>query len=152
MKRFERLDKIAGINLGHENLAGASLASSRDQYSQQVNQLEQLKIYKKEYQQQLKTRLETTISANEIRDYQYFFSSLDTAISQQVELVKQSAAQVEESRNNWLDKKREVAKISRVSENLRARETAAQLKNEQKITDEMNLSVFTMKQALLKPH
>lgn len=152
MKRSERFDKIASINVGYENLAGASLASTRDQYRKQENQLEQLKIYKEEYQQQLKTRLETTISANEIRDYQYFFSSLDTAISQQAEIVRESAAQVEKSKNHWLDKKREVAKISRVAENLRSEETDAQQKNEQKITDELNLSVFAVKHALLKPH
>lgn len=152
MKRSERLEKIASINLGYENLAGASLASSRDQYRIQENQLQQLKIYKVEYQQQLRTRLKTSISANEIRDYQYFFSSLDTAILQQKELVKQSAVQVEKSKDNWLHRKREVAKISRVAENLRTQEALTSQKNEQKTADELNLSAFTIKHALLKPH
>lgn len=149
MKRSARLEKIANINLGFENIAGASLASSKTEFKKQENQLEQLKIYKQEYQKQLRERLQNSISANEILDYQYFFSSLDNAIEQQTEIVKQSASQVDISKTNWLNKKREVAKISRIAEKAKAIETDAQQKIEQKISDELNLSRFALKNGLL---
>ena len=66
MKRSARLEKIANINLGFENLAGASLATARTQYQAQVNQLKQLKLYKEEYQRQLTERLKGSISAIEL--------------------------------------------------------------------------------------
>lgn len=142
MKRSARLEKIANINLGFENLAGADLATARTQYQAQENQLKQLKLYKEEYQRQLTERLKGTISATEIQDYQYFFASLDNAIAQQTEIVKQSAEQLDASRNNWLDKKQDVAKMSRVAETVKSQEAAAELGREQKENDERNLRMF----------
>jgi len=152
MKRSARLEKIADIKLGVENIARVSLTSARTQYQSQENQLKQLQVYKEEYQQRLHTRLKNTISANEIQDYQYFFSTLDKAISQQSDVVKQCAIQVAASRNNWLNKKQAVSKISRVAESLRKLEFAAQQKSEQKESDELNLRLFATERGFLKPH
>jgi len=152
MKRSARLEKIANINIGFENIAGASLSTARTQHEMQENQLKQLKLYKEEYQQQLTERLKATISAIEIQDYQYFFASLDNAIAQQTEIVKQSAEQLEASRNNWLDKKQEVAKISRAAENLKGQEAATELGKEQRESDERNLQLFSTDKNRLISH
>ena len=142
MKRSARLEKIANINVGFENIAGASLTTARAHYQAQENQLDQLKVYKEEYQKQLTERLKGTISAVEIQDYQYFFASLDNAIAQQTETVRQSAEQLDVSRNNWLEKKQEVSKLSRAAENLKGQENAAELKKEQTENDERSLRMF----------
>lgn len=152
MKRSARLEKIANINLGFENLAGASLATARTQYQAQVNQLKQLKLYKEEYQRQLTERLKGSISAIEIQDYQYFFASLDNAIAQQVEIVKQSAEQLDASRNNWLDKKQDVTKMSRAAETLKNQEDAVELALEQKENDERSLRLFVAAKNQQIPH
>lgn len=145
MKRSARMDKIADINLGFENMAGASLTSSRSEFQAQENQLEQLKIYKGEYHDQLKSRLKNTITAREMQDYQYFFSSLDSAISQQEEVVKQSAHKVEASQQNWLDKKQDHSKIVKVAENLKKHEDAVLQKKEQTESDELTLRKYATK-------
>lgn len=152
MKRSARLEKIANINLGFENLAGADLTTARTQYQAQENQLKQLNLYKEEYQKQLTDRLKGTISAVEIQDYQYFFASLDNAIAQQTEIVRQSAEQLEASRNNWLDKKQDVAKISRVAESVKNQEAAAELGLEQKENDERSLRLFAAAKNQHTPH
>lgn len=148
MKRSARMEKIADINHGFENIAGASLTKSRVQHQQQENQLEQLKIYKGEYQNQLKNRLKDTITAREIQDYQFFFSSLDSAISQQENILKESAQQVETSQKNWMQKKQDHSKISRIAENLKVQEDAVNAKKEQAESDELNQILF----APDKPH
>ena len=152
MSRSARLEKIADIKLGIENVARVSLVSARTQFQSQENQLKQLRVYKEEYQDRLNSRMKNTISANEIQDYQYFFSSLDNAISQQTEVVEQCALQVEASRKNWLEKKQTVSKISRVAESLREQEHAYQQKSEQKESDELNLRLFAANPGLMKPH
>jgi len=152
MSRSARLERIADIKLGIENVALVSLTSAKTQFQSQENQLNQLNLYKYEYQERLNTRMKNTITANEIQDYQYFFASLDNAISQQAEVVEQCALQVEASRKNWLHKKQDVSKISRVAENLRKQEQASQQKSEQKESDELNLRLFATGPGLLKPH
>ncbi len=152
MKRSTRLEKIADINVGFENVAAASLTSTAAEYRAQENLLEQLLQYKEEYQQQLGTRLKNAISATEMRDYQYFFASLDKAIEQQVGRLDQITLLLEASKNNWLSKKREVSKMSRAAENQKNIEDAIELNHEQKESDEANLRLFTMKNNLLQKH
>jgi flagellar export protein FliJ len=138
MKRSARLEEIAKINLGFENIAGASLNSITSQFQIQENQLKQLRLYKEEYQDQLNTRLKSTVSAREMSDYQYFFASLDKAITQQTEIVNQWAVQLASSKTNWLSKKREVNKMSRAADKLRKQESEFEAKQEQKELDDMH--------------
>ncbi len=152
MNRSTRLEKIAQINLGFENIAGASLANVQDQYRAEENQLIQLKLYREEYQRKLHLRMKAAISANEMQDYQYFFSSLDQAISQQTEKLKQIALQVESSRSNWLARKREVNKVSRAAESLRSIEYSVQLKTEQKESDELGCRLHASGKNPLRSH
>ena len=136
MKRSQRMDKIADINLGFENLAGAKLAIARNTYLKEEHQLEQLCIYKSEYQEKLKQRLQEQITPTEMMDYQYFFDSLDNAIAQQREIVEKNSALLEESRQNWLSQKQEASKYQRASQKIRQQEAAADDYKEQKEADE----------------
>jgi len=139
MKRSTRLEEIANINLGFENMAGASLSSATQQFEIQENQLTQLKLYKEEYQNQLSERLENRVTAPEIRDYQYFFDSLDQAIAQQTEKVRQCADVVESSRAIWLEKKQEVKKVSKAAANFKSIEFNKEQKREQAESDELQM-------------
>ena len=136
MKRSDRFKKITDINLGFENIAGAALARARASYLKEEKQLEQLIIYRNEYQQKLKERLMNNISPNEILDYQYFFLSLDKAISQQVELLEKQSLLIEKNKQNWLMKKNEVAKFKCATTNLKNKELVFDKAIEQKEADE----------------
>ena len=152
MKRSSRLDKIAVINQGFEHIAGAALSNAQAQQQQQVDQLKQLEIYKEEYQVQLKSRLETPISAKEIQDYQYLFASLDAAIEQQVEAIKKFAVEVEATKDNWIEKKQEVKKVSLAADNIRQQEDHLKAKQEQQQTDEFNQQFFNSDQGSTDHH
>ena len=142
MKRSSRMEKLNAINNGIKSLAGASLARAENEYTTQAQQLEQLQIYKEEYADQLKERLENNVSPEEMKDYRYFFSSLYKAISQQESTVRHLKAQVDECRKEWLSKEQEVRKLNVISENLRLAEDHADARLEQKATDEMNTLAF----------
>lgn len=152
MKRSARMEKIADINLGFENIAGAAFATARRQLQAQEKQLEQLNIYKQEYQQKLKARLSGNITVTEMQDYQYFFTSLDQAISQQTAILKQSENQVQHSKDEWMNKKQDVAKVSKVAERLKKKEDEESIKKEQQETDELNLRLYNKKESLIEKH
>lgn len=139
MKRSERLARINVINHNLENMAGTQLATVYAEYSVQVKQLEQLHIYKDDYAEQLKNKLNSSIRPAVLRDYKYFFSSIDTAIQQQEGLVKRLHAKLEKSQAEWLDKHSEVQKINVAGENMRKLEQRIEARKEQITSDELSL-------------
>lgn len=139
MKRSERLEKINAINNGFKSLAGANLARIEQEYNTQLHQLEQLRIYKDEYSEQLKQRMNGNVTPDEIQDFRYFFASLYKAIGQQESLVNHLHKQLEESRREWLAKDQEVRKFNTIGENMRREEQQQETRKEQKRSDEMSM-------------
>jgi flagellar protein FliJ len=139
MKRSERLEKINAINNGFKSLAGANLARVEQEYNTQLHQLEQLRIYKDEYSEQLKQRMNGHVTPDEIQDFRYFFASLYKAISQQESLVNHLHKQLEESRQEWLAKDAEVRKFNTIGDNMRREEQQQEVRKEQKRSDEMSM-------------
>jgi flagellar FliJ protein len=142
MKRSERLEKINAINHGMETLAGANLANIQAEYASQINQLEQLMIYKAEYADKFTDRMRGDVSAQELQDYRYFFASIDAAIVQQQSMVNHYRRLVEKSREEWLNRHQEVQKINQVSSTLRRSELVAKTRMEQKVLDEITQHFF----------
>ena len=145
MKRSTRLEKLADINSGYENMALAALATARSQYQKQEDQLNQLKIYRDDYRSQLIERMQVTTSANEIRDFQYFFSSLDDAIDQQALEVEKAAAELAKVEQNWLQSRQEVKKFSQAASNLKQREDADVERRSQQESDELNTANYLLR-------
>ena len=150
MKRSTRIEKIADINQGYEQQAGALLNCARSQHQQQKQQLEQLKLYRQEYQQRLQAKLQNSASATLMDDYHRFFSMLDTAINDQAKIVNRSSQQVDSSQQNWLDKKRAVTSMTRAAENIKAQEERVVRANEQKENDELASRLYVLNRAQLK--
>ena len=150
MKRSTRIEKIADINQSHEQQAGALLNCARSQHQQQKQQLEQLKLYRQEYQQRLQAKLQNSASATLMDDYHRFFSMLDTAINDQAKIVNRSSQQVDSSQQNWLDKKRAVTSMTRAAENIKAQEERVVRANEQKENDELASRLYVLNRAQLK--
>ena len=139
MKRSERLERINAINHGLENMASAKLSSINQEYMNQLNQLEQLRIYKDEYAEQLKSKMTAAVSTQELRDYKYFFSSIENAILQQESMVRHLQMKMEQVQAEWMEKRNEVEKINVAGENLKRAEAEAQARQEQKLNDELGM-------------
>lgn len=145
MKRSTRLEKLADINSGYENMALAALASARAQFQKQEDQLNQLKIYRDDYRAQLAQRMQDTTSASAIRDFQYFFSSLEDAITQQTLEVEKAAVELDKVEQNWLNSRREVKKFSQAASNLKQRELADMERQSQLESDELNTANYLLR-------
>lgn len=142
MKRSARMEKLADINLGYENMAVAALATARANYQKQENQLEQLRIYREDYREQLSARMQGSTSANAIRDFQYFFESLDDAISRQTQEVEKAALELEKVERHWLNCRQEVKKFNQAANSLRSQESATQERRAQRETDELSTANY----------
>jgi len=143
MKRSDRLARINAINNGIKNMAGATLAQAENEYRTQLHQLEQLRIYKEEYTEQLRNRMQGNVTPEEMQDYRYFFSSLYKAIEHQEDQVRHLKQQVEDCRQEWLSSDREVRKLDAAREQLCQAEARAAHWQEQKSSDEAGLALFT---------
>lgn len=139
MKRSERLERINAINHGLENLAGAKLARVAEEYAAQLNQLEQLRIYKDDYAGQLRVKMQRNLSPQELRDYRYFFTSIENAIQQQESMVAHVERKLEQARAEWLEKRNEVEKLNVAGASLKRAESQADARREQKLSDELGL-------------
>ncbi len=139
MKRSERLERINAINHGLENLAGAKLAKASEEYAQQQNQLEQLRIYREDYAEQLRVKMLGDLSPQELRDYRFFFASIENAIHQQESMVAHMHRKLEQCQAEWMEKRNEVEKLNVAGASLKRAEAATEARNEQKASDELGL-------------
>lgn len=139
MKRSERLERINAINTGLENLAGAKLASVYAEYNSQLNQLEQLHIYKDDYAEQLKHKMQAKISPQELRDYRFFFSSIENAIHQQESMVNHLLKKLEKCQSEWFERRNEVEKLNVAGANIKRTEAVVEARKEQKLSDELGM-------------
>lgn len=139
MKRSERLERINAINHGLENLAGAKLAKVSEEYAMQLNQLEQLRVYKDDYAEQLRVKMQGNLTTQELRDYRYFFASIENAIQQQESMVAHVQKKLEQVQAEWMEKRNEVEKLNVAGASLRRTEAAEDARREQKLSDELGL-------------
>jgi flagellar FliJ protein len=151
MKRSERLEKINAINNGFKSLAGANLARVEQECKAAQHQLDQLRMYRDEYSEQLKSRMDSgNVTPDEIQDFRYFFASLYKAIAQQESIVTHMQKQLEDARQDYLAKDQEVRKIEKIGESMRREEALVEARKEQKRSDEM--SMLSQRYALSMKH
>ncbi|MEQ8408491.1 MAG: flagellar export protein FliJ [Gammaproteobacteria bacterium] len=145
MKQGNRLDKLVELNQGFENLAVAPLIEARTAFQKQEDQLKQLLDYRDEYQRQLEEKLTGSTSASSLRDFQYFFSSLSSAIEQQTAEVERAAAALEVVERQWLMRRQETRKLEKAAGNINAKIAAAANRAEQKELDEISCNRYARK-------
>lgn len=145
MKQGNRLDKLVELNQGFENLAVAPLIEARTAFQKQEDQLKQLLDYRDEYQRQLEEKLTGSTSASSLRDFQYFFSSLSSAIEQQTAEVERAAAALEVVERQWLMRRQETRKLEKAAGNINAKIVAAANRAEQKELDEISCNRYARK-------
>lgn len=140
MKTMEQFDKLALVKETQEKAAGKALASSQTQHQAIQQQLQKLILYRDEYKQRLQDERDNIESARFIRDYHNFIKLLDHAIKEQQVALAQSEAQLERSRDNWIDSKNEVKKVEKIQHRSRHRLQQEEMRMEQKQSDEMCLN------------
>ena len=137
MKRSQRINRLADIKRQFEDQAGQQLAAAKSQYLSQQAKLDQLLQYKSEYSQRMSNG-QVSLEAEQLRDYQQFFSKLDVAVKQQEVTLQHAQAEVERCHNEWLQRHQQTQSMEKVSIKLQTRENQAASQQEQIASDERN--------------
>ena len=137
MKRSDRMAKLHRINQLHEKRAASSFAQASQHHDQLREQLEKLEDYWREYSVKLEELKTTTNCAATLREHQQFLNKLDDAINQQRSELEKSAANLDASKDELVERSVEVKKIEKATASIRKQELASERKQSQKETDEL---------------
>jgi flagellar FliJ protein len=97
-KRFQPIQKIASHK---ERKAAAVLGESLKQREAARLRLEELRQYRAEYLERFGHATQAGLSSRQMLEYQVFITKLETAITQQEEIVKQSQQVCDSSKAQW---------------------------------------------------
>jgi flagellar FliJ protein len=136
MKRSQRLEPVVKVAQNREQQAAKSLGDSQSALNQAEQRLEELKGYREEYIRRFHANGAVGMSAAQMGDYRLFLSNLSHAIEQQVELVKQAAAVVEQQRKKWFNRRGKVKMLDKVVSRFQTDEQRVVDKKEQSEQDE----------------
>ncbi len=136
MKRSKRLEPVVKVAENHKQQAAKALGDSQSALQQAEQRLNELNNYRDEYIQRFNANGALGMSAAKMGDYRLFLSKLSQAIEQQVELVRQAAAVVEQQRQQWFDRRGKVKMLDNVVSRFQAEEQRIVEKKEQIEQDE----------------
>jgi len=114
MKRSQRLEPVVKVAQNREQQAARALGDSQQALSQAEQRLDELKNYREEYVRRFHASGAAGMSAVQMGDYRLFLSNLSRAIEQQVELVQQAVAAVEQQRQQWFSRRGKVKMLGNV--------------------------------------
>lgn len=124
-----------------------AVTASRDGAQQQ---LDTLYVYRQDYLDRFEKASSEGMSAANYHNFRQFIATLDEAISQQNRIVAQFNLKLEQSKEHWIDQKRQLNSYETL---LSRQEQERQLQNnrkEQKLNDEMSMHQYRRQQELRK--
>lgn len=136
MVRSKRLTSIARIAQSRERDAARLLAARQERLSGQQSRLAELKVYREDYFQRLRSGPGRDQGAGRLREYQRFLSQLDAAIAQLESQLEESRADVEASRQAWLQRHSRTQALDKVVARSRDQERYVEARREQAESDE----------------
>lgn len=141
MTRIKRLEPVVKHADKKQQQALTEMASSQVKLELENTKLEQLKVYKSEYQakQSIKNSL---CSALDLQEFNRFLTQLDQTIDRQKEIVQMRDRELDGKRKSWQTSRVDSKKIHKVVENLQQQEYIQEARNEIKTMDEFTQIKF----------
>lgn len=136
MKRNNPLNVLIEQSQKSRDQAGKILAGSRQNQQQIAAQLAALKRYRLEYSERLANALNKGVGTAILENHRRFISSLDAAIAQSVDSLRQADQRIDNDRNNWRQREKTLSSFNLLSAQRAARNRYRQNKAEQRQTDE----------------
>lgn len=136
MTAGNKLDKVATVARADTAGAARSLHQQQQAHGGHNTQLEQLQRFAEEYEQRLRDMASAGMHAAQLQDYRQFLANLNEAIRLQLQTVADSAASLEERRQDWIQQSLQTSTLEDfiARRQLQAREHAQRV--EQREADE----------------
>lgn len=125
-----------------EEQAALLLKSAQLDCQKRQNQLNALNHYRLDYMKQMQSWQGQAISASNYHQFHRFIRQIDDAIAQQNRVVADGEVQKNYRQQHWLDKQKKRKAVELLLANKANKRQAAELKYEQKLTDEFASQQF----------
>jgi flagellar protein FliJ len=139
MTRTKKLAPVVDHVERNEQMALQSVAFSQQQLQQQINRLNQLFDYQKEYAERHNQGVATSYSAVQLQEFNRFLHQLDETIKQQQHVVAMAEREVEIKRQKWKLTHSRSDAIHKMVDRLQIDEKKQEQKQEQRFMDEISL-------------
>jgi flagellar protein FliJ len=101
-----------------------------------AGKLDMLLQYRQEYLDQLQVQMHAGVASAQLRNFQNFIGTLDTAIEQQRAVTLQADSRLATGRSDWQHSKRRLTSFDTLADRARQQALITQNKREQKENDE----------------
>ncbi len=125
------------------------LGELQNAHNSASEKLEMLLQYRQDYLQQLEVQVRDGVNCSQLRNFQQFISTLDSAIEQQRALTHQADAQLGHGRSSWQHSKRRLSSFDTLADRVRQQQLLASNKREQRDSDERSARQFYLRTNLL---
>ncbi len=142
MTRTKKLEPVVKHVDQHEQTALQAVAYSQQQLKTQQGRLQQLKDYKKDYEDQQSASNAVALSAVQFQEFNRFITQLDDTIKQQQQIVDMARREVEIKQKAWKVKRSRSEAMHKVVDRIKAGEMQQEHKTEQKFMDEVAMRLF----------
>ena len=134
-----QLGKLVFAAQAEENRAALAHRKERGALDQSAQRLNQLRVFRREYEQRLERMASTGIDARQLADYRRFLSQLNEAIERQGHEVQGRRRAVEDSREALLRRAVRRESLDQLLERARLNQRRDRERREQKLSDEAAL-------------
>lgn len=137
-KRSKRLTPIVKLTADKEQAELTRLAHLQQNLQACENKLQQLLVFKQDYQSRYATAERAPTQIISLQNYQVFLQQLDIAIDQQRSLIQQHQQAVQLQRKHYLQAKQKASAMSQLQDRIQQQIQVMESKSEQKTLDESN--------------
>lgn len=139
MSRSRKLAPVVDHVEKNEQTALQSVAFSQQQLQQQLNRLNQLLEYKREYAERHNQGVAISYTSVQLQEFNRFLHQLDETIKQQQHVVVMAEREVEIKRQKWKLTRSRSDAIHKVVDRIQLDEQKLEQKKEQRFMDEIAL-------------
>ncbi|OZI52752.1 flagellar export protein FliJ [Bordetella genomosp. 5] len=132
------LDLLIGLAKDATDDAARALGKISAERNNAERQLQMLHDYRGDYLERLSQAMQSGMSASDCHNYQRFIGTLDDAISQQANVLKDIEQQLLASRLAWQAEKRKLSSFDTLAQRREQARQVVENRREQRVTDEFS--------------
>lgn len=130
------LDTLIGLAKESTDEAARLLGRLNAERNHAEQQLDMLQDYRQDYLQRLQTAMQSGMSAADCHNYQRFIATLDDAISQQLNVLRQADTHLAQGRVHWQQQQRRLNSFDALAARERLASAVRETRRDQRASDE----------------
>ena len=146
MRRFP-LQNVHDLSRNRADAAARRLHQLKAQWQAAENRLEELRRFRREYEERLRQSTGRGMGMHQMRDFHAFLAKLDHAISSQDAEVARCRGEWDKGRQHWQEQRRQLSAYDALAKRHLERETRRDNLREQRNLDELATRSFLYRRA-----